>query len=342
MNYYQNILEAVGQTPLVKINKLNPTKHLILAKLESFNPGGSVKDRMALHIINEAEKTGLLKPGGTIIEATSGNTGVGLALIAAVKGYQCIFTIPDKMSQEKIDLLKAFGARVIVTPTNISPDSPKSYYQVAKKLARQIPNSFYVNQYHNLKNPEAHYLTTGPEIWQQTNGKIDYLVAGMGTGGTISGAAKYLKKKNQKIKIVGIDPVGSVFYHYFKTGKLIKPRTYKVEGIGEDMLVGALDFKLIDEIIQVNDRQSFLMSRKLLKEEGIFAGGSSGAAMYGALKLAKKLHPNSALQMRPSEHLHPNSATSAKKIIVVIFPDSGVRYLSKIFNNQWMKKNKFL
>ncbi len=323
MKQYKNILESIGNTPLVKINKLNPNKDVtLLAKLESFNPGGSVKDRMALHIIEDAEKKGLLKPGGTIVENTSGNTGVGLALIAATKGYKTIFTIPDKMSQEKIDLLKAFGSKVIVTPTNVAPDSPESYYEVAKKISRETPNSFYVNQYNNPKNPEAHYLTTGPEIWKQTSGKVDYLIAGIGTGGTISGIAKYLKEKNPEIKIIGIDPVGSVFYDYFKIGKLIEPQQYKVEGIGEDMLVDALDFELIDDIIQVNDKQSFNMTRELLSKEGIFVGGSSGSAMYGALELAKKI--------------------KNKKTIVVIFPDSGFKYLSKIFNDQWMRKNKFI
>lgn len=323
MKIYNNILETIGNTPMVKINKLNPNKNVtLLAKLENFNPGGSLKDRIALHIIEDAEKRGLLKPGDTIIESTSGNTGLGLALVALVKGYKTIFTIPDKMSQEKIDLLKAFGAKVVITPTNVTPDSPESYWEVAKELNRKIPNSFYVNQHYNLKNPQAHYLTTGPEIWKQTKGKIDYLIAGMGTGGTISGTAKYLKKKNSKIKIIGVDPKGSIFYQYFKTGKTVKAHPYQVEGIGEDVLVGTLDFKVIDDVIQVNDKQAFNMARKLLKKEGIFVGGSSGAVMYGAIKLAKKI--------------------KGRKTIVVILPDSGLNYLSKIFDDQWMRKNKFL
>lgn len=321
--YYNNILEAIGNTPLVKINKLNSSKNItLLAKLESFNPGLSIKDRIALHIIEVAEREGKLKPGGTIIESTSGNTGLGLALVALVKGYKTIFTIPDKMSQEKIDMLKVFGAKVVVTPTAVAPDDPRSYWEVAKRLNREIPNSYYVNQHWNLSNPEAHYLTTGPEIWKQTNGKIDYLVAGMGTGGTISGAGKYLKEKNPKIKVIGVDPLGSIFYDYFKTGKTVEAHTYKVEGIGEDVIVGTLDFKVIDDVIRVNDKQAFNMARRLLKKEGIFAGGSSGAAMYGAIKLAKKL--------------------KGHKTIVVILPDSGFKYLSKIFNDKWMRENKFL
>lgn len=323
MRYFKNILEAIGNTPLVKINKLNPNKNItLLAKLESFNPGLSIKDRMALHIIEVAEKKGLLKPGGTIIESTSGNTGLGLALVALVKGYKTIFTIPDKMSSEKIDILKSFGAEVVITPMAVAPDDPRNYWEVAKRLKEKTPNSFYVNQHYNPQNPEAHYSTTGPEIWEQTNGKIDYLVAGMGTGGTISGTGKYLKEKNPKIKVIGIDPKGSIFYDYFKSGKIVEAHPYKIEGIGEDIIVGALDFKIIDDIIQVDDKQAFNMARKLLKEEGIFAGGSSGAAMYGAIKLAKKLR--------------------GKKVVVVILPDSGFKYLSKIFNDKWMKENKFI
>ncbi len=323
MKYHNNILEVIGNTPLVKVNKLNSNKDVtILVKLESSNPGESIKDRIALHIIEDAEKRGKLKPGGTIIESTSGNTGLGLALVATVKGYKTIFTIPDKMSQEKIDMLKVFGAKVVVTPTEVAPDDPRNYWEVAKKIHRETPNSIYVNQHYNPQNPEAHYLTTGPEIWKQTNGKIDYLVAGMGTGGTISGTAKYLKEKNPKIKVIGVDPRGSIFYDYFKTGKIVEAHTYKVEGIGEDVIVGTMDFTIIDDVIRVNDKQSFNMVRELLKKEGIFAGGSSGSAMYGALKLAKKL--------------------KGKKTIVVILPDSGFKYLSKIFNDQWMKDNKFL
>lgn len=318
-----NVLEAIGNTPLVKLNNISKgLKAKIYAKLEFLNPGGSVKDRMALYMIEDAEKRGLLKAGGTIIENTSGNTGVGLAIVAAVKGYKTIFTIPDKMSQEKIDLLKAFGAEVVVTPTDVPYDDPRSYYETAKRIAKETPNSFYVDQYNNMKNPEAHYKTTGPEIWQQTNGEIDYLVAGIGTGGTLSGAAKFLKEKNPNIKVIAVDPIGSVFYDYFKHKKLVKPHVYKVEGIGEDYLVKAMDFSVVDDIIQVNDKNSFLMARRLAREEGIFAGGSSGAAVWASLELAKNIDDD--------------------KIIVTILPDSGSRYLSKLYNDRWMKENGFL
>jgi cystathionine beta-synthase len=277
---------------------------------------------MALYIIEDAEKKGLLKPGGTIVENTSGNTGVGVAIISAIKGYKAIFTIPDKMSQEKIDLLKAFGAEVIVTPTDVPPDSPLSYYETAKRIARETPNSFYLNQYHNLKNTESHYYITGPEIWEQTEGKIDYFAAGIGTGGTLSGAGKYLKEKKPDVKIIAVDPIGSVYYDYFKHKKLIEPKVYKVEGIGEDMLVENVDFSIIDDIVQVNDKESFVMARRLTKEEGLFVGGSSGSAAKVAVDLSKKVDKD--------------------KIIVVILPDSGSRYLSKIYSDKWMKDNGFL
>ncbi len=322
MGEYKNILQTIGNTPLVKLN--NVAKGItanIYAKLEFLNPGGSVKDRMALYIIRDAEKRGLLKPGGTIVESTSGNTGFGVAMVAAVRGYKTIFTIPDKMSEEKISTLKAFGAEVIVTKTDVPPDSPESYYEIAKKIARE-KKAFYVDQYNNPKNIEAHYKITGPEIWRDTKDKVDYLVGGIGTGGTLSGAGRFLKEKNKRIKIIAVDPEGSVVYDYFKTGKLIKPHVYKVEGIGEDMLVKALDLDVIDDIIQVNDKESFLMARRLAREEGMFVGGSSGAAVVAAYKVAKNLDRD--------------------KTIVVILPDTGSRYLSKIFNDDWMRKNNFL
>ncbi len=323
MQYLENILQAIGKTPLIRLSKLAPLDGpKILVKPEFLNPGGSVKDRMAIYIIEKAEKEGLLKPGGTIVENTSGNTGVGVAMVAAIKGYKTIFTMPDKMSSEKIDLLKAFGARVVVTPTDVPADSPQSYYETAKRIARETPNSFYLNQYHSPDNIEAHYHTTGPELYEQTSGKIDYLVAGIGTGGTLSGAGKYLKEKIAGIKIIAVDPVGSVFYDYFKTGKLSEPHVYKVEGIGEDMLTAAMDFSVVDDMIQVSDQDCFLTTRDLVRKEGMFAGGSSGGAVWAALKVARQAGPDD--------------------VVIVILPDSGSRYLSKIFNDGWMEDNGFL
>lgn len=314
----------VGNTPLVKLNRVTaeiPSN--FYAKVEFFNPGGSIKDRVADYIIKKGEQSGKLKPGGTIVEATSGNTGMGLAVVAAVKGYKCIFVMPDKMSDEKIQTLRAFGAKVVVTPTAVAAEDPRSYYSVAKKLVEVTPNSFYANQYHNPDNPEVHYLTTGPEIWEQTDGKVDAIVAGVGTGGTISGIAKFLKEKNPKVKVVAVDPVGSILTEYFRTGSMhAQPKVYKIEGIGEDFLPSNVHFKLIDEFVQVNDKESFLMCRDLLTKEGIFAGVSCGSAVVGAMKYARS---------------HPEA-----KNIVVVLPDSGNRYLSKAFNENWMRDNGFL
>jgi len=320
---YNNVLEVIGNTPMVRVNKISPDNGVeVLAKLEYLNPAASIKDRMAVYIIEKAEREGKLKPGGTIIENTSGNTGAGLAIVAAVKGYKAVFTIPDKMSQEKINFLKAFGADVFVTPTDIPADSPQSYYETAKRLSKEIEDSFYVNQYHNSTNPEAHYYLTGPEIWEQSEGRIDYLVAGIGTGGTITGVGKYLKEQDKRIKVIGIDPEGSVFYDYFKSGRLINPKMYKLEGIGEDMLVEALDFSVLDDILQVSDRNAFFTARDMAYNEGFFGGGSSGAAMWGALEIAK-------------------IAKSGQRVVTIL-PDTGFRYLSKFYQEDWMKENSFV
>ncbi len=319
---FNNVLHAVGDTPLVQLNKVVGRHDArVLAKLEFMNPGGSVKDRMALHIIEGAERRGQLKPGSVIVENTSGNTGVGVAMAAAIKGYRCIFTMPDKMSQEKVNRLKAFGADVVVTPTAVPADHPDSYYETAKRIARETPNSFMINQYHNKENIEAHYLSTGPEIWEQTGGNFTHFVAGMGTGGTMSGCAKYFKEKNPRVRCVGADPEGSIYYEMFHTGVPSQPHTYKVEGIGEDMVCGALEFQHLDDVMQVTDRECFSMARRLCREEGIFAGGSSGAAVHVAAALARELGRNST--------------------IVVLLPDSGAIYLSKFFNDGWMKDNGF-
>ncbi len=324
IRHYRNILETIGRTPLVKLNRIvEGYKPQIFAKVEFFNPGGSVKDRIGLGMIEEAEHDGRLKPGGTIVESTSGNTGMGLAIAAAIKGYKCVFTMPDKMSIEKIRLLRAFGAEVIVTPTAVPHESPESYTEVAKRVVRETPNSVLANQYYNPKNPEAHYETTGPEIWEQTGGQIDYFVCGVGTGGTISGAGRYLKEKNPQIKVVGVDPKGSGLREYFYTKKMTTElKTYKVEGIGQDFVPGALHFEFIDEMIEVTDKESFLLARRMTREEGMFVGGSSGTAMAGTLKLAARLTEND--------------------VVVVLLPDTGERYLSKIYNDDWMRENRFL
>jgi cystathionine beta-synthase len=318
-----NILEAVGHTPLVRLNRINKDlKPQLYVKAEFTNPGGSVKDRIGLTMIDDAEKRGLLKPGGTIIEGTSGNTGMGLALVAAVRGYKCVFTTTDKQSKEKVDLLKALGAEVIVCPTAVEPEDPRSYYSVAKKLAREIPNSYYPNQYDNPMNPEAHYRTTGPEIWEDSEGKITHFVCGLGTGGTISGAGKYLKEKNPAIRIVGVDPYGSLYYDFVKTGTTIKAKTYVVEGIGEDFFPTTMNFKILDDIIQVNDEECFVVARRLAKLEGLFTGGSGGGCLSGALRLAKNL--------------------GANDFVVALLPDTGMRYLSKVYNDGWMRERGYV
>lgn len=325
MDFYANITDTIGRTPLIRLNSV--AKNLpcvILAKIEFFNPGGSVKDRIGPAIIEDAERSGNLKSGGTIVEATSGNTGVGLAIAAATKGYRCIFVMPDKMSQEKILLLRAFGARVVVTPTAVEPEDPRSYYSVARRLVEETPNAFLANQYHNPVNPQSHYDFTGPEIWQQTDGRITHFVAGIGTGGTITGVGHYLKEKNPGIKIIGIDPIGSIIYDLHQGREDPKADGYKVEGIGEDFLPTTTDLSVMDSIVQVSDRDSFLMTRRLVREEGIFCGGSSGSAVWGALKYAEE-----------------NQLTS-DDIVVVILPDSGSRYLSKVFDDDWMRENGFL
>ncbi|HEY8297800.1 MAG TPA: cystathionine beta-synthase [Candidatus Baltobacteraceae bacterium] len=316
LHYYNDALEAIGNTPLVKLNKVTDgAECLVLAKVEYMNPGGSVKDRPAVAMLEAAEKAGHLKPGGTIVEPTSGNTGSGLAMAAAIRGYRCILVMPDKMSKEKVDLLRAYGAEVVVTPTNVANDSPESYYGVANRLAAEIPGAFQPNQFHNHHNPEAHYRTTGPEIWEQTGGKLTHFVAGIGTGGTISGAARYLKERDAKIHVVGADPEGSIY-----SGDI--PKSYAVEGIGMSYLPETVDLKVIDEMVRVSDRDSFLMARRITREEGLLVGGSSGTAAVAAIKLAKTL---------------PKEA-----ILVVLFPDSGRGYMSKIFNDEWMIANGFL
>ncbi len=323
--FADNITETIGNTPLVRLRSLTAAmgiKATVLAKLEFMNPTGSVKDRMAVYILKQAITRGELKPGGTIVEATSGNTGAAVAMFAAVHGYKAILTIPDKMSTEKVDSLKAFGAEVHVCPTAVPAESPESYYETAKRIHRETPNSYLIGQYFNLDNIEAHYKLTGPEIWKQTKGKIDILVGGIGTGGTVSGTAKYLKEQNHLIEVVAADPIGSVYFNYHKDKTMIEPHTYFVEGIGEDMLCPTIDFSVIDKVYQVTDKECFDAGRALARKEGILAGGSSGAAVHVALKHARHL---------PSD-----------KIMVVILPDSGSKYISKMFNDDWMREKGFL
>jgi len=324
---YDNVLGAMGNTPLVRLSRIGKDLPCPLyAKLELMNPGGSVKDRVGAFIIEQAEKRGELIPGGTIVEATSGNTGVGLAIAAALKGYNTIFVMPDKMSNEKILLLRAYGAKVVITPTAVEPDDPRSYYKVADKFARETPNAILANQYHNPDNPKTHELTTGPELWNQTDGRLTDVIIGMGTGGTISGVGRYLKSKNPNIQIVGVDIEGSILTEIWQNnGKIPEgayPKTYKVEGIGEDFLPSATDLSVVDAIERAGDRESFLWARQLVKQEGIFAGGSSGSAIAGAIKYCRRLSPD--------------------RLPVVILPDSGSRYLSKFYDDKWMRESGFL
>ncbi len=318
-----NVLAAVGHTPIVKLSRIGADVPAdIYVKLEYMNPGGSMKDRVAINIIRRAEEQGLLKPGGTIVEATSGNTGMGLALCGAVLGYKTVFVMPDKMSAEKIAALRAFGSKVVVCPTAVEPEDPRSYYSVSRRLAEETPNGFYANQYHNPSNPEAHYVSTAPEIWAQTGGEIDVFCGGMGTGGTLSGCGKFFKENKPGFKVVGVDPVGSLYYDFVKSGRVTKPFTYKVEGIGEDFFPSTMDLKIIDEVVRVDDKECFTMTRDLVRLEGIYCGGSSGAAVAGAVKYARQ--------------------TGRKENIVVLLPDSAQKYLSKIFNDDWMRENGFL
>ena len=325
MNVCDNILETIGHTPMVRLHKVvKGIKAQVLAKVETFNPGHSIKDRMALQMIDDAEANGLLKPGGTIIECTSGNTGMGIALVAAVRGYKCIVTTSDKQSKEKMDMLKALGAEVIVCPTNVEPKDPRSYYSVAERLSKQIPNSYWANQYDNLSNTKAHYQTTGPEIWEQTDGKITHLVVGVGTGGTVSGTAKYLKEKNPNIKVWGIDTYGSVFKKYHETGVFDEKEIYPyiTEGIGEDILPANVDFSLIDHFEKVSDADGAIAARRLAREEGLLLGYSAGSALAGLLQLKDRLKDDD--------------------VVVIIFHDHGSRYVGKIYNDDWMRERGFL
>jgi cystathionine beta-synthase/cysteine synthase A len=323
--HYLTLLDIIGHTPLIRLQHLNPNPLVtLLVKLEFCNPGFSIKDRIVKYIIEDAEKHGLLMPGGTIVENTSGNTGAAAAMVGAIRGYRVILTMPDKVSKEKQNSLKAYGAEIIVCPTEAPPDSPDHYVNKSKAIAAATPGSFRIDQYDNKKNPEAHYLTTGPEIWEQSGGNIDYFVASASTGGTISGVGRYLKEKNPEIQVIMPDPVGSLYYTYFKTGEIPKDAncSYFVEGIGEDHIAKAIDFNVIDEVMQVTDKDCFQVARQLAQKEGILAGGSSGSNVWAALEIAKKLK-------RPAT-------------IVTVLPDAGIKYLSKIFDDDWMKQHNFL
>ena len=326
LKVYESILETIGWTPLIRLSRV--TRGIttpVWGKAEMFNPGGSVKDRIGIPIIEEAERDGRLKPGGTIVEGTSGNTGVALALVAVMKGYKCIFTMPDKMSQEKVRLLKAYGAEVIITPTAVPPDHPDSYTSMAKRIAADRPNTLLANQFYNQANPNAHFATTGPELWEQTEGRITHFVAGAGTGGTITGVGRYLKSKNSKIQIVGADPAGSILAEHWRSqgANKIEGSPYKVEGIGQDKIPGALDMSVIDEFQTVSDRDAFTMARRLTREEGLFVGGSSGLIAHVALNVARRLNDPTAC-------------------VVTVLCDTGERYLSKVFNDEWMRENQLL
>lgn len=323
-NVHENVLSCVGNTPLVRLNSVTAgLKATLYAKVEFVNPGASVKDRIAMKIIEDAERDGQLKPGGTIVEATSGNTGAGLAMAAAIKGYKCIFILPDKQSEEKRAALRAYGAKVVVTPTDVEPEDPRSYYSVSRRIADETPGAFYANQYHNPSNPQAHYESTGPELWDQLDGTLDVLIGGLGTGGTISGTGKYLKEQRDDVQIVGVDPVGSLYYDYFKTGQMTEAFSYVLEGIGEDFLPSTMNFEFVDDVVRVNDKECFQMTRRLAREEGLFVGGSCGAAVAGAIKYLRR---------------HDREGLTA----VVILPDSGSRYMSKIYNDKWMEENGFM
>ena len=323
-NVWDDIVAAIGHTPLVRLNRIGKeTGAAFYAKLEYLNPGHSVKDRIAVQMIDDAEKSGALKPGGTIIECTSGNTGMGLAMVGAARGYRTIMVMPDKVSSEKIKALRAFGAKVITTPTAVAPDDPRSYYSVARRLQGEIPSSFFANQYHNPSNPEAHLKTTGPELWEQIGDRLDAVVVATGTGGTLTGIARYIKPRKPSVRMVLVDPIGSILYDYFKTRKITTSfKTYKVEGFGEDFIPGSLDIEMVDDCYQVSDKECFLTARELTRKEGLFSGGSAGGAVCGAIKFARE---------------HPECRT-----IVVVLPDSRSRYLSKVFDDDWLRENSFL
>ena len=321
---YQNVVDAIGWTPIVRLPRISKdTGHTFWAKLEFMNPGGSVKDRIGAAIIEEAEKSGALKPGGTIVEATSGNTGLGIAMVAAVKGYKCIFVMPDKVSEEKRAILRAYGAEVVITPSSVEPTDPRSYVMTAQRILKETPNSFHANQFNNGANPLAHYKTTGPEIWEQMGTEVDAFFGGMGTGGTVSGVGRYLKEKNPNVKIVLADPIGSILYDLYYHGKVITgAKPYKVEGVGEDMLPANVHLQYLDAVISMDDKRAFAMTRRLIAEEGICVGPSSGMALACAVEYSKTLK-------KPSN-------------LLVLFPDNGRAYLSKTFNDQWMKENGLL